>query len=178
MNNNQTNYCEIIFDKTYIDKELPEYFIIKSPYGMEKSAVAIKKNFCKVLSNDTIKIRAQKDWKFQFKSNKGVIEKSAIELQNLISENNTDLNQEYSVLSNTDNYSVIEGETDGSLFVVNNKNLIDTGNESYKLGNKTENKPLVVNLYAGPSAGKTTAAYDLTSALKKKGCNEIGRAHV
>ncbi len=171
MNNNQTNYCEIIFDKTYIDKELPEYFIIKSPYGMEKSAVAIKKNFCKVLSNDTIKIRAQKDWKFQFKSNKGVIEKSAIELQNLISENNTYLNQEYSVLSNTDNYSVIEGETDGSLFVVNNKNLIDTGNESYKLGNKTENKPLVVNLYAGPSAGKTTAAYDLTSALKKKGCN-------
>lgn len=32
-------------------------------------------------------------------------------------------------------------------------------------------KPLVVNFYAGPSAGKTTAALELTAALKKTGYN-------
>lgn len=32
-------------------------------------------------------------------------------------------------------------------------------------------KPIVVNFYAGPGAGKTTAAFELTAALKKAGLN-------
>lgn len=34
-----------------------------------------------------------------------------------------------------------------------------------------EKAPLVINLFAGPSAGKTTAALELTAALKKEGYN-------
>ena len=43
--------------------------------------------------------------------------------------------------------------------------------EEAKGGNSEQKKPLVVNFYAGPGAGKTTAAMDLTSALKKAGLN-------
>ena len=37
--------------------------------------------------------------------------------------------------------------------------------------NKLANLPLLVNYFAGPSAGKTTAALELTAALKKEGYN-------
>jgi len=45
--------------------------------------------------------------------------------------------------------------------------------EEEKSVNKTgeQRRPLLVNLFAGPSAGKTTAALELTAALKKKGYN-------
>ncbi len=36
---------------------------------------------------------------------------------------------------------------------------------------KSQGKPLVVNFYAGPGCGKTTAALELTAALKKAGYN-------
>lgn len=46
-----------------------------------------------------------------------------------------------------------------------------TEQEEAKGGISEQKKPFVVNFYAGPGAGKTTAAMDLTSALKKAGLN-------
>lgn len=44
-------------------------------------------------------------------------------------------------------------------------------NREEQKNSENNNSPLVINLFAGPSAGKTTAALELTAALKKKGFN-------
>ena len=43
--------------------------------------------------------------------------------------------------------------------------------DKQKSSEKSKRSPLLINLFAGPSAGKTTAALELTAALKKKGFN-------
>lgn len=43
--------------------------------------------------------------------------------------------------------------------------------DEQKSSEKSKRSPLLINLFAGPSAGKTTAALELTAALKKKGFN-------
>ncbi len=43
--------------------------------------------------------------------------------------------------------------------------------DEQKSSEKSKRLPLLINLFAGPSAGKTTAALELTAALKKKGFN-------
>ncbi len=63
-----------------------------------------------------------------------------------------------------DNFATLDFDT-----IIRKTNAFVNREEEKNSANN--NSPLVINLFAGPSAGKTTAALELTAALKKKGFN-------
>lgn len=62
-------------------------------------------------------------------------------------------------------------ERDGKRVVVGEWTTHDISDQSKEPTAIGHTKPLIVNFYAGPGSGKTTAALELTAALKKAGYN-------
>lgn len=62
-------------------------------------------------------------------------------------------------------------ERDGKPVIIGEWEKHDISEQSQEPTTSKHTKPLMVNFYAGPGSGKTTAALELTAALKKAGYN-------